>query len=179
MNLVLRHKAAGLLVFTLSRGFRIFFFAAAGFLVIVLVSSYDPDNSNIGPVFLTLACLLCGSYYEAWIFNSKRRAIEHHHGFFLLFKRKQIAMQDLEAVQLSRFIKGQPGKMKKPVAEEGRSFFQPELHKLTLFTKEGTAYDVEILKSIHQKSLAQKAQAIADICQVPLVHEDSSLYKKP
>ena len=175
MKLVLRHQAEGRLVFTLHRFFRIFFFAAALWVGAFFITDSNPTAFPLAPIFLMLGCVLCGAYYEAWIFDAPLQEVEHHHGFFFLFKRKKIPMQTLQSVQLSRFLKGHPGRPKSPIEDSTRSFFQPEMHKLSLLTKEGVAHDIEILKGSHHNPLEKKAQAIAEICQIPLVHQDASL----
>lgn len=174
MHLVLRHQTEERLIFTLHRFFRLFFYAVAVLMVAFWMA--DPQASRVAPIFLMVVCLLCGSYYEAWVFDSARQTIEHHHGIFFLFKRTKIPMQDLQSVQLNRFRKGHPGKASPPIEDASQSFFQPEMQKLSLLTKNGVAHDIEILKGSHEKSLEKKAQAIATFCQIPLVHQEAGLF---
>ncbi len=172
LNLVQRHNAAGTLVFSLHRGFRVFFLLFAGFLVAVLVTSYDPADSNTGPLILIIGCLLFGFYNEAWIFDATAREIQQQHGMLFLFKRKIISMDDLESVRLSRFVKGEVGMAPKETDFQKKRFFQPTYQKLSLITKDGKGIVIEILKTTQQEILEEKAKAIVSVCQLPLIYAE-------
>ncbi|MBF0279980.1 MAG: hypothetical protein HQM13_19440 [SAR324 cluster bacterium] len=169
LNLVLHTKTETLLTLSLQRGIRTFFFLFGVFLSSVMGITYDPTDSNIGPLVLIFACFLLGLYKEAWIFNAVTREIEQQHGLQFLFKRRTLSMDQLESVQLSRFIKGQAGLEAQQSVFQRKRLFQPEYHRLMLVTKEGEKIVVEILKIAQGEALLQKANAIAGLCQVPLI----------
>jgi hypothetical protein len=169
LNFVLRQKDEDRMILTMHKGFRLFFFTLALFLLLVLIMEEDPSGANTGPLILAGISFLCGSYYEAWIFDRAKKQIEQHFGLLFIFKRKKIPLAGCKSLRISGFVKGSKvGRIR----EERRRFFQTVFLKLSLLDENGIYHDIETLKGHHKDELERKAQAIAAFIDKPLTIDE-------
>ena len=140
---------------------------AIWFFLLVLDSE---GKSNLGPIAVILFCLLCGGYYELWIFDRKLGKIEQQSGFFLFFKRKTFLIKELKYLQISSFVKGEAGiTAGVGIAKTGRKFWQKRYLKLTLVTHTNRSYQIEMVGQGGYDKLEQKGKLISQLCGVELI----------
>lgn len=169
LNFVLSNTTSDLLTLFLPKTFRIFFLSISLVMIIGIMGDGGGISNNIGPLIIMIICLLCGCYYEAWIFNRNTRTIEQRFGLLFLFNRKTYAMDDLEAVKISGFRTGS----QKAIDTDRKKFFQKDFIKLTLVTKQGSIHDIETLTGKNRTSIEKKALKLAEFCDASLVNEVS------
>ncbi|MDX9801574.1 MAG: hypothetical protein RBT69_09590 [Spirochaetia bacterium] len=115
-------------------------------------------GTDIIPATLSIVCLVSATYSEKWVFDRKSNIIFAQTSFLLIKKNKQLKMNEIRDICVSRFIK-----RKNPDS----SFL-----KLSVYLKDSTALDIEIIPSRDIENARKKGEAIADFCSFPF--KDSS-----
>ncbi len=170
MQLILRKKSEEILSFSLHRGLRVFYISFASVIMIFLYLINSGETSNLGPVVITVICLLFGSYDEVWVFDKTRGVAEISQRLLIVFNVRTVSLENLKNIQISSFTKGLAGHSDPLMAPQGKKrLFAKQFCKLTLITNNETNHDIEILDKRHLKDLEIKAGLISQFCAVELV----------
>ncbi len=110
------------------------------------------------PALLSIICLISATYGEKWVFDRKKNIIFTQTSFLFIKKYKMVKMNQIRNISVARFIK-----RKNPDS----SFL-----KLSVFLKDQTSMDIEILPSRDIENARRKGEAIAEFCSFPF--RDSS-----
>ncbi len=160
----IQNKSENLLELKLSSSFRYFFMGISVFVLYFVFLDSASGYSNVIPFAFAGICMIAALYNEAWIFDKTSGIITQRHGLLFAYRSKTVKIEDVELFQVSGFMTGN----RKIVAEEKRKIFETLYTKLSLSTRQGKIYDIEISKSAHKAEIKNKAEKLAQFCKVPL-----------
>ena len=107
----------------------------------------------MNPVILSIICLISETDGEKWLFDRKKNIIFTQTSFLFIKKHKMVKMNQIRDISVARFIK-----RKNPDS----SFL-----KLSVYLKDQTSLDIEILPSRDIDNARRKGEAIAEFCSFP------------
>ncbi len=120
-------------------------------------------------VLVTLAFLAGLTFRERWLFSGERIAFRFYL-FALPLQKRDISPEDVSAVQLKTFIRGENSPVE-PGSD--RKWYQTEQGLVKLILADGTEETLMIDKNRNTVRLQEKGEVIADFLKVPfLINED-------
>jgi len=168
LTLRIQEQTENRLFLSLPLRFRVLFFIIAGFICLGLIIS---GQFHPTPMVIILISVASALYNESWRFDGKLETVEHRFGLVFLFKRTVIALDTIQAVTISRFVKGRiavpkPGE-ETGISKVGRFSLQKGLLTLSLELNDGRATVIETVPERAGKELERKGSTIARFCAVP------------
>jgi hypothetical protein len=169
----------------MSWGFRVLFITIT---VILGAGMFSLSVYSWFSILLFAISLLASVYNETWLFDKTAGSGEHRFGLLFLFKRKRIAIADIEELEIKRFVKGSvaTGSGRAPDDTRGKEGSeQPERKKgvllppflfveLNLVLKSGESVNIETVKTRHFEYFKNKAEIVADFLEKPLELREKS-----
>ena len=144
----------------------------AAFALPTVISLWYMGTNNIITAWLvlvTLAFLAGLTFRERWVF-SRERITFRFYLFGLPLQKRDFSQQDLSAVQLKAFIRGENSPVE-PGSD--RKWYQTEQGLVKLILTDGTEETLMIDKNRNTVRLQEKGEMIADYLKVPfLINEN-------
>ncbi len=176
-NLVPQKKSDTLLTLTMSWGFRVLFITitailGAGMISLAVYSWFS--------VLLFVVSLLASVYNETWLFDKRTDSAEHRFGLLFLFKRKKIAISEIEELEIKQFVKGSiavgGGESEEDRPERKKGILLPPFLfvELNLVLADGESVNIETVKTRHFEFFKNKAEITADFLEKPLELREKS-----
>ena len=168
MNLRLKEKVDGSLVFSLGILFRIILLVIAAVLVTGAILSAgsavstSTDGISWFQMVLILLCTAGSLYEEKWLFSRTCSTIEHRSGFIFLSKKTVLNINDIESFELSSTL---------PIINASNtSKMKKQMVRFSLIPVSGQKININMVNGIPDAvELKLAADRISDYCGVKLV----------
>jgi len=114
-RLQLKHRPDGRLVFTIPVGYKLLLLVIGLLILISLLVTREEGGGSIFirentiPLIICLISLLGAAYHECWIFDKAEGRVIHENGLIALHGSKVYGFEDLDRIEVSRFVKGKAG----------------------------------------------------------------------
>lgn len=98
--------------------------------------------------------------------------MERHLGLLFLYKRKTVAIADLDRVQLVVVVRGPPP-LRAVQREEGKRS-RRDMYMLTVVEKSGVRHRLELFRGGKYDELERIGRRVAEFCGIAFVAEEAS-----
>jgi hypothetical protein len=171
--LQLKHRPDGRLVFTIPVGYKLLLLVIGLLILISLLVTREEGGGSIFirentiPLIICLISLLGAAYHECWIFDKAEGRVIHENGLIAIHGSKVYGFEDLDRIEVSRFVKGKAGSTQ----QVGRSLAFRPIITLSLETRDGRNLRLENYRFSHRTKVETTARAIAEYSGISYVNQ--------
>jgi hypothetical protein len=169
-RLQLKRCPDGRLMFTIPVGYKLLLLVIGLLILISLIVTREEGGGSIFirentiPLIICVFSLLGAAYHECWIFDRAGGRVTHQNGLIALHSNRGYGIEDLDRVEVSRFVKGKAGSAQ----QVGRSLAFRPIITLSLETRDGRNLRLENYRFSQRTKVETTARAIAEYCHLPL-----------
>ncbi len=171
IKLTLTKKNNHIIILDFPCWYRILLLSIALFTFIMLIITRKNNNLNIFnrynliPLIVSFLSIIFSLYNECWIFDKRKKNINHRFGLLFFYKTKLIMMDDLLEIELSVIDKR---RLINQSQKNNHKILSNKIIRLELITKDEKKFIIEYYNISKIDKIRKMSQQIASLCGVNL-----------